>query len=62
MKINSDNEHVCNPTINPCTCGLRWEFRLLNNGNKTTYTSRKVRDLYEALYGNSNREFAAVEG
>lgn len=47
--------HICDATINPCTCGRRWDYqRTYRNDDGTTstiFTTAEVKAKFEALYG-----------
>lgn len=47
------SEHICDPTVNPCPCGRRWEYYAeyaFATGTKRVYTSSEVVNKYLALY------------
>jgi hypothetical protein len=43
--------HICDASINPCTCGRTWDYVLTFDDGTRVYTSTTVRDRYHALYG-----------
>lgn len=54
-------EHICDATINPCTCGRRWEFSRRYSNGLVAYTSKQVVDRYHALYGTPEIPFESCE-
>lgn len=53
MDSDSDKPpHWCDPSVSVCTCGKRWEIRIVaKRVGKTSYTSKQVRDLYYYKHG-----------
>jgi hypothetical protein len=60
--LSFDAEHICDGTINPCTCGYRWSH-FVRWSDGVRYTSEDVVAKYHALYGKmpAGFEFQKVE-
>jgi hypothetical protein len=61
LDLADEHEHICDATINPCSCGRRWEFSRRYSNGRVTYTSKQVVDRYHALYGAPEIPFEACE-
>ena len=58
---NHELGQACDPTVNPCPCGARWDWLIEWSDGKKLYFTEGIRRRYAALYGENPDHKRAVD-